>query len=189
MGLLGAISFISFSIGSFFFTKQSDVYGRHRVVSIAAAFTPIGLIVLITLSKHIGLLGIYIVFSIMGLCYNPRGSTAYLYGCEILPKPLRLYFSTVNFSLDGTITMTAPLFFYYIGDIRVFFMIMGTIFTTALLSFIFILPESPSFLLSKANIDGYQKAMVQLTGQKREDISGLDAQEFEEFQRSLTAKP
>lgn len=47
IGLLGSISFICFSIGSFFFTKQADKFGRHKVTCIAAALTPISLLILI----------------------------------------------------------------------------------------------------------------------------------------------
>lgn len=43
IGLLGAISFISFSIGSIMLTDLMDTIGRKKVVLVASAVTPIGI--------------------------------------------------------------------------------------------------------------------------------------------------
>ena len=61
------------------------MFGRHKVVVFAALITPVSLITLVYGYKHFKIIGIYIVFGILALTYNPRGSTAYLYGAEMLP--------------------------------------------------------------------------------------------------------
>jgi MFS family permease len=113
IGLLGTISFVSFAIGSFFFTKQADVYGRHKIVCIAATVTPICLSALIIGSRKLGIFFLYAVFGIMGLTYNPRGSTVYLYAVELLPVDTRLLFGSALFFTDGCISIFASVYFYY----------------------------------------------------------------------------
>jgi MFS family permease len=81
IGLLGAISFISFSFGSILFTGISDKYGRRPVVIIASLVTPLGAFSTL-FAKNIATL--YSIIFIMSLSYNARGSTAYIYGTEFL---------------------------------------------------------------------------------------------------------
>jgi hypothetical protein len=52
------------------------------------------------------------VFGLLGLTYNPRGSTAYLYGAEMLPKEKRLIFGTFLFFIDGCFSIFASFYFY-----------------------------------------------------------------------------
>ena len=112
IGILGTISFISFALGSFFFTKQADIFGRHKVVCIAAAVTPPCLAALVIGSRHFGIYFVYTMFAIMGLTYNPRGSTAYLYAVEVLPPKWRLFFGSTLFFIDGLVSVFAAFYFY-----------------------------------------------------------------------------
>jgi hypothetical protein len=54
--------------------------------------------------------------SMLATSYNPRGSTAYLYGAEILPPKMRLLFNTANFLIDGCVGILATIYFYYFGS-------------------------------------------------------------------------
>jgi MFS family permease len=164
IGILGSISFISFSIGSFFFTKQADVYGRHLVTCTAATVTPLALVILIFGVPHFGLIGIYITFAVLGLTYNPRGSTAYLYGAEMLPTNKRLLFGQVLFFADGIFSICASFYFYSVGNLNAFFAGVLVAFTTALVAMTFLLPETPSFLLMKGDIVEYQRIVALVTG-------------------------
>jgi hypothetical protein len=69
----------------------------------------------------------------MALSYNPRGSTAYLFASELLPPRKRLLFGTSNFTIDGLFSISAAGYFYYIGDVNLLFIVVGVIFTLALL--------------------------------------------------------
>ena len=166
IGILGSVSFICFSIGSFFFTKQADVFGRHLVTCAAATLTPLALIVLVIGVPHFGLIGIYLTFAILGLTYNPRGSTAYLYGAEMLPTKKRLLFGQILFFADGIFSICASFYFYSIGNLNAFFIGILIAFTTALIAMQFLLPETPSFLLMKGDIAGYQHSLAIVTGEK-----------------------
>jgi len=149
------VSFVCFAVGSFFFTKQADVFGRHRVTCVAASVTPLCLAVLFVGAKSFGLFFIYLVFGILGLTYNPRGSTAYLYGAEMLPVDKRLLFGSLLFFIDGLFSVFASFYFYTFKNQNVFFIGICIIFVTALVIMALFLPETPSFLLMKGNIPGY----------------------------------
>lgn len=90
IGLLGAISFMSFSIGSLLITRVIDIYGRRPVLLIATLVTPIGILMLISVAKS--LVSLYVIIFVIGLTYNTRSSTAYLYATEFICKQKHLQF-------------------------------------------------------------------------------------------------
>jgi MFS family permease len=49
VGLIGSISFVSYSFGSLAFTRYNDILGRKPVVQLAGVVTPLGLITLLAL--------------------------------------------------------------------------------------------------------------------------------------------
>lgn len=92
------------------------MYGRRRVTLIAGCLTPVCLLLLIIFARGLGLYFIYFIMSMLATSYNPRGSTAYLYGAEILPPKMRLLFNTANFLIDGCVGILATIYFYYFGS-------------------------------------------------------------------------
>ena len=49
IGLIGSISFVSYSVGSILFTRYNDILGRKLVIQLSGVVTPIGLITLLAL--------------------------------------------------------------------------------------------------------------------------------------------
>ena len=98
IGLLGAISFISFSLGSIMLTDLIDTNGRKNVVLAASLVTPIG-IGLLFFARNI--YQVYAIMFVIGLTYNPRSSVAYLYGTEFLEQKDKLKYGAYNFTLCG----------------------------------------------------------------------------------------
>ena len=133
IGLLGTISFISFAIGSFFFTKQADIFGRHKVTCIAAAVTPPCLAALVIGSRPLGIYFVYAMFAIMGLTYNPRGATAYLYAAELLPPRNRLFFGSTLFFIDGLVSVFASFYFYKWKNLNLALIVIGTFVASAVI--------------------------------------------------------
>lgn len=82
IGFMGLVSFLSFSIGSLSLTDIIDTQGRKHVVVYSSMVTPIGIFMLLAFAKDI--YAIYGIIFIVGLTYNPRSSTAYIYGNEFL---------------------------------------------------------------------------------------------------------
>ena len=122
---------------------------------IAATITPIGLALLIVGAKKLGIFFIYLVFGIMGLSYNPRGSTSYLYALEVIPNEARLLFGTLLFFFDGCFTVFTAVYFFYWKSQNLYLIVLGAVFTLALIVMKFFLPETPAFLLMKGDINGY----------------------------------
>lgn len=121
------------------------------------------------------------VFGALGLTYNPRGSTAYLYGAEMLPTEKRLKFGSLVFFCDGIVSILASLYFYTYKQLNVWFIIVLVVFTTALVLMAVLLPETPCFLLMRGDIEGYQKSLAKVTGQSPMNIKDLDLSNITEW--------
>ena len=148
VGLLGAISFISFSIGSLLITRVVDIYGRKKSIIISSLVTPAALLILI-IEQGKNLYFIYTLMFIIGLTYNVRGSTAYLYGCEFLITSKHLLFGQILFLIAGILMALTAFCFYVFKSQVVFFFFVIVIMTLATSWMILFAPESPHFLLSK----------------------------------------
>jgi len=85
IGFLGLVSFMSFSIGSLFITNIIDNRGRKTALIVSSLVTPVGIICILSFVKDI--YTTYAIIFIIGLTYNIRSSTAYIYGCEFLESP------------------------------------------------------------------------------------------------------
>lgn len=99
IGLIGAVSFISFSIGSILMSNLIDTYGRKKVIIGSSLVTPIAMVGMLLFARSLGV--IYVFIFVMGLTYNTRSSTAYLYGTEFLEQNERLRFGAYNFMFSG----------------------------------------------------------------------------------------
>ena len=69
------------------------------MVVYSSMVTPIGIFLLLAFAKDI--YAIYGIIFIVGLTYNPRSSTAYIYGNEFLQSSERMKFGTLNFVFSG----------------------------------------------------------------------------------------
>jgi MFS family permease len=77
IGFMASVNFIGFTIGSLFFVRMADVYGRKPVLLIATSVSPIGITCLIFFGKS--LMSVYIIVFCMGLTYSTRTSVSYLF--------------------------------------------------------------------------------------------------------------
>jgi MFS family permease len=99
IGLLGTISFLSFSLGSMLVTNLADKNGRKATVLYAGLATPLSIVCLLTLPINIR--AIYFLIFLVGLTYNARSSVAYLYSSEFLESSNRINIGTYIFSFSG----------------------------------------------------------------------------------------
>ena len=93
--------------------------------------TPIGIAVLMLFGNS--LKTIYIVIFFIGLTYNPRSSTAYLYGTEFLEKKNHLNFGQANFLFSGIFQAFSGWHFWYFGDQNTYFAMLIVILLLAIL--------------------------------------------------------
>ena len=151
IGLLGAMSFISFAVGSAFITRLADIYGRKLVVILSSMVTPLGIIVMIYLAKS--LIALYVLIFIIGLSYNARGSTAYIYGQEFLAPKWRTPYSICTFVMIGVNQLLCILVFYITQSQDLFLWIIVVLMALSISWVVVVAPESPEFLYSKSDFD------------------------------------
>lgn len=99
IGLMGVISFISFSVGSILFTNIIDWAGRKYVVLISSLITPLGIFIFLVFKMN--LISVYIFIFLIGLTYNTRSSTAYLYAIEFMESQHKIHFGKLVFGFSG----------------------------------------------------------------------------------------
>jgi MFS family permease len=148
IGLLGALGFISFALGSAFITRIADLKGRKFVIIWSSLVTPIGIVLLI-LFAHFSLYIVYSIVFIMGLTYNSRGSTAYIFGCEFLHSSKHMLFGQSMFFLVGILMIASSLIFMVSKDQNIYFIFLIVMMLIAIMWIALFAPESPQFLLSK----------------------------------------
>ena len=110
VGMFGAVSFLSFSIGSILITRVIDLYGRRPTILAASLVTPIGIVLTVLIGTNLWI--IYAIIFLIGLSYNCRGSTAFLYGSELLHTKYHLKFSQFLFAFVGCFNVITAIFFY-----------------------------------------------------------------------------
>ena len=113
IGMIGSLGFFSFSIGSIMFTNTIDTYGRKKVLIVSSLVTPLGLLFMV-FSKN--LISIYVTIFIIGLSYNTRCSTSYLYWTEFLMHDDRMKIGQYNFMFSGLSFQFAAIWFYLVQD-------------------------------------------------------------------------
>jgi hypothetical protein len=63
------------------------------------------------------------------------------------------------------------------------------VFTSALITLKFFLPETPAYLLTSGNIPGYYKSIKTVTGQKLELVEALNISNITEWRKNQINKP
>jgi len=121
----------------------------------------------------------------MGLTYNPRGSTAYLYAVEVLPPRMRLIFGSTLFFVDGLVSVSAAYYFYKWKSVNVVLIVIGAFLTSAIITMNFLLPETPQFLLVRGKVDAYQLSIARLTNQSKEknQLNALDISNLTDWRK------
>lgn len=96
---------------------------------------------------------IYLGIFIIGLSYNTRGSTAYIYGTEWLPSSYHLVFGQATFIGTGLSAAASGLFFYWNKSQTIYFIVIIVCMGLSLLWTIVFAPESPLFLYESDRFD------------------------------------
>ena len=145
IGLFGAISFVSFSIGSIIFSRFVDIFGRKPALLLSSAVTPLGLLAGLVLGSSVHV--IFIQLFVLGLLYSTRSSTAYIVAIEFLSSPqARLNFAQAMFIAKGLIQIVSGAFFYWFKDQHLYFWILTVVLSLAI-GWMAYAPETPSFLV------------------------------------------
>jgi len=177
IGLLGTVSFVGFTLGSFLFLSKMDSHGRKPIAVETTLITPIGLGIIVALSyffksqkglegqgdelitatgglpspnSMLHLLILYVLIFCIGLTFSTRQSAAFVYACELLPTQSQMLLSVSLFAFDGMVSIFATLFFRFVSNhIDHFFMVVIVIMIAALMYVWKVVPESPKYLLQR----------------------------------------
>ena len=114
ISLMGVLSFVSFSLGSLLVTQVVDQHGRRKSLIFASLLTPLCIAGLLLVKQN--LTSVYVVISLLGLSYNCRSSTAYLYATEFLPTESHMAFAKSNFLFSGLFQIFSAVFFWGLKD-------------------------------------------------------------------------
>lgn len=144
IGLIGSVSFISFSIGSLFTSTVADTYGRKKTVLAFGMVTPLGMLALLYGPQSLSFINL-LMFTI-GFTYNARSSGAYLYNNEFIESDKRINVGITLFTFSGIIQILSAVWFWYTKDQLTYMWIIIIALFIALLIVCFLVPESPSFL-------------------------------------------
>ena len=155
--MLGLISFISFSIGSLFFTNLIDTHGRKYTLVLSSFITPFGLLAIMCFAQDIYF--IYIIIFIVGLSFIPRMSSAYTLGIEFFETSQQMKFGTLCFvSLGGSQALSA-LWFYLFRDQNSYFIFLITLLSLTIVWTVAFVPESPRFLFEKRKYEALNSSL------------------------------
>lgn len=152
IGLIGAIFYLSSSLGSFLFTNLADRRGRKFVLKGACFVCVSGILFLILCPLNIYI--IYAVLFFVGMSYNPRNSISYLFASEFLETKNKLWIGQAVFLVSGVIQTLSALWFWYFKSQTSYFWFLLILVTSSLLFVMFFVPESPPYLLARKDFDG-----------------------------------
>lgn len=157
IGLIGSMSFLSFSLGSVLLTKEADKHGRKKTVLYTGIVTPICIFLLIYIKLNLNL--VYLLIFPMAITYNARSAVAYLYNSELMETNKRIYIGTCVFGFSGFYQAFTAWWFWYTKDQWIYSgsICVGT-FIALMLMQVFI-PESPLYLYEKENFIELRKAL------------------------------
>jgi len=99
IAFIGSMSFFSFAVGSILFTNIIDHYGRKKVLIISGLVTPVSMLLMLLFARSLP--AIYVFIFILGLSYNTRCSTCYMYAIEFMEDKERLLVGQLNFMSQG----------------------------------------------------------------------------------------
>jgi len=167
IGLIGSISFISFSLGSLFTSKLADTYGRRRVVIGATLVTPLGLLIL--LLAPMNLMVINVLMFVIGFTYNARSTGAYLFNTEFIESEKRINIGICLWTFSGAMQGLSAFWFWYTKDQEAYFKLIIVLLFVAILIIYLFVPESPLYLYEKHMFKEMGKSLLTIGSMNRID--------------------
>ena len=167
IGLIGSISFISFSLGSLFTSKLADTYGRRRVVIGATLVTPLGLLIL--LLAPVNLMVINVLMFVIGFTYNARSTGAYLFNTEFIESEKRINIGICLWTFSGAMQGLSAFWFWYTKDQEAYLKLIIVLLFVAILIIYLFVPESPLYLYEKHMFKELGKSLLTIGSINRID--------------------
>lgn len=147
IGLIGGISFLSFSIGSILVTRRMDGGGRRKILIMSSSATILGCLLMLAFAN--GMMLIFTIIFGMGLVYNARCSSSYVFCSEYLPKQHHHFLLRSVFQIQGVIQAATVIFFYYFKSQQYYVTMLVILELFAQCWVMYGCDESPHYLYEK----------------------------------------
>jgi len=89
----------------------------------------------------------------LGISITARYYVGYTYNLEFQPKNAQVIISTCQFGSESIVYLLDVAYFVYISNNWIYLQIPNLIFTFIGIVFVFIMPESPRFLIANKQFD------------------------------------
>ncbi|CDW79844.1 solute carrier family member 5 [Stylonychia lemnae] len=155
IALIGTLLMIGYMIGSVFFVRLGDFYGRKLVVTVSVLISSISFIG-IFFSPNIIYVDVFIL--IYGMTCGPRG-LAYVYILELTTKKYEFIYSTLPMALDAISMLILGVYFLAFSDMYPLLLSVTIIQTVAMVLVMIYVPESPKQLYEKCQYQQFYQSI------------------------------
>ena len=149
--MIGSTMFLGWAISAVVLPRLSDIFGRRIIFIVSMAIQTVAFLGFFFLHSFELFLACMFIF---GVASVGRCSISYLYLLDLLPSNRQVFYGTLLQSMNALSAIVGALYFWQISKnwlwICIFACSLGFI---AMMGAIFILPESPKFLISKKRFD------------------------------------
>lgn len=150
IGLIGAAFLMGVVIGSLTLTRLGDVHGRRPIFMLGLVMH-LGFMAGILIVTNYVLC--YVLVFIFGLSLTARYYVGYAYNVEMQPKSHYVLVGTSMFLIESIAYLSICVYFMKVSKDWKPLQIPNIIFISAGLVFLFFMPESPRFLISKQRFE------------------------------------
>ena len=146
IAMLGTLTFVGSTLMGIFVTRLGDIYGR-KIPTMISSIMAVPILACILYSKNLYLTTI--LFFVMGSCGPGKTFVGFVYAGEMFPEKYRSIIGSIMLFTDSATMIILPLYFKFISKnwlyLQLFYFILSFISSLCL----FLIPESPKYLLSK----------------------------------------
>ena len=146
MGLVGAFFLLGIVIGCSTLTRLGDVYGR-KPIYILGLFMHLSFMFGILISRN-PYVDYFLLFT-FGMSITARYYVGYTYNVEMQPKSHYVLVSTTMFLFESVVYLFITFYFRFISRRWQYLQIPNVLLTLMGIGFLFSMPESPRFLISR----------------------------------------
>jgi len=135
-------------LGCLTVARLGDVYGRKPIYKLGLALH-LGFSVCICFLQTSNLIVLYGLLLVFGMSVTARYYVGYSYNIEMQPKSHQPLVSTIQFLSESFVYCFVCLYFMYISKNWIYLQIPNIGLTILGILFLYVMPETPRFLLSQ----------------------------------------
>lgn len=153
VGMIGSMYLAGVITGLVLSIKHSNSFGRRTILMGATHINAIAYTLIFFFSKQIEV--IYGVLFLMGVTASLRNTIGFVYGMELIPKTNQVAISTIQKMIEQAPAIIGVIYFRFITKEWIYLQLVGVTLSITAAALIWILPESPRYLVS---VHQYEKA-------------------------------